>query len=260
MGEYKTAMIGNREITYFHEDNPRGEPLIFLHGFGVPPEHYESLLGKLGKNHDVIAPIAYGINCFEPQPTTIGEYADLTSDFSKELGLDKTHLVGHSMGGTVAIVAGSQNDSTSDIVAMNPTFPVDYGVTGFGLRAMYKGAREILGVDGEEDSTKFGLAIPIPFGVNMIKDLGSSYKLIKNICDFDYKEINTDQPMLILYGEKDEYFKLDKENKDLIKQAAPKARFERLPKGNHDLPILCPDQVEDKINQFIARVKNSEYV
>tara|TARA_Y100000034_G_scaffold115112_1_gene151949 strand:- start:1103 stop:1876 length:774 start_codon:yes stop_codon:yes gene_type:complete len=257
MSEYKIEQFGPLQVKYLHKDNFGGEPLVFLHGYGVPPKHYEHFLDKLATNYEVIAPVAYGINCFKSQPSSIDEYAELTSEFSRKVFRGKAHFVGHSLGGSIAIVSSSHNKDISDIVAINPLLPIDYSVWGFSIRALYKGNREILGIDGEKSSTKFGLVIPIPFGINLVKDLGSSYKLIRDICDFNYEGIKIEQPTLFLYGEDDEYFRLHEKNEDLLKKTASNGRVKRIPKRNHDWPIFNPDQASEEVNQFIFQLRNS---
>ncbi|HZX45594.1 MAG TPA: hypothetical protein VFF28_07985 [Candidatus Nanoarchaeia archaeon] len=125
------------------------------------------------------------------------------------LRIGPSHIVGHSLGGAVAIASGQDNEDISDVVSMNPLFPINYNLVGFGLRALYKGTREIWGISGERSSRGFGLIISFPFLVNAARDPISTYKTIRSICRYQYKDVKIRNPVLILYGTSDEYFSLD---------------------------------------------------
>jgi pimeloyl-ACP methyl ester carboxylesterase len=81
----------------------RGAPLVFLHGAGgLVPE--EPLLEKLAERFHVFAPLWPGFG-EEPGEDLLEDMLDFTLhgwDVVEALGLDRPHLVGHSMGGMIA--------------------------------------------------------------------------------------------------------------------------------------------------------------
>jgi pimeloyl-ACP methyl ester carboxylesterase len=80
-----------------------GAPLVFLHGAGgLLPE--EPLLAKLAERFHVFAPVWPGFG-EEPGEELLEDMLDFTLhgwDVVDALGLEKPHLVGHSMGGMIA--------------------------------------------------------------------------------------------------------------------------------------------------------------
>ena len=81
----------------------RGAPLVFLHGAGgLVPE--EPLLDALAERFHVFAPLWPGFGA-EPGEELLEDMLDFTLhgfDVVEALGLERPHLVGHSMGGMIA--------------------------------------------------------------------------------------------------------------------------------------------------------------
>ncbi len=92
-------------INYHREGE--GPPLVLLHGVGHHWQAWEPVIERLVDRFDVIAcdspgfghsaPLAAGI---EP---TIPAYADAFEWFFAELGLERPHVAGNSMGGAIAL-------------------------------------------------------------------------------------------------------------------------------------------------------------
>jgi pimeloyl-ACP methyl ester carboxylesterase len=80
-----------------------GKPLVFLHGAGgLFPEN--PFLDALAKTYHVFAPElpGYGESTGDDLLEDMLDFTLHTSDVLAELGLQKPHLVGHSMGGMIA--------------------------------------------------------------------------------------------------------------------------------------------------------------
>jgi pimeloyl-ACP methyl ester carboxylesterase len=92
-------------INYHREG--AGEPIVLLHGVGHHWQAWRPVIGLLAGELDVVAcdspgfgrsaPLAPGI---EP---TIPSYADAFEWFFAELGLERPHVAGNSMGGAIAL-------------------------------------------------------------------------------------------------------------------------------------------------------------
>ena len=81
----------------------QGAPLLFLHGGGGAPR-WLPFMTSLAERFDVIVPEHPGFGKSETPEwlDTIGDLAFFYLDFIKQLGLERVHLVGSSMGGWIA--------------------------------------------------------------------------------------------------------------------------------------------------------------
>lgn len=82
----------------------KGFPLVLLHGYLGGAALWDQQIETFSKNFDVIVPelSGYGGNSDQPPLDTIAGYACQVLDVLDDLGIDKFHLVGHSMGGMIA--------------------------------------------------------------------------------------------------------------------------------------------------------------
>jgi pimeloyl-ACP methyl ester carboxylesterase len=99
-----------------------GAPLVFLHGAGgLLPE--EPLLAKLAERFHVFAPVWPGFG-EEPGEDLLEDMLDFTLhgwDVVEALGLERPHLVGHSMGGMIAAeMACVNNASVAKLALLAP--------------------------------------------------------------------------------------------------------------------------------------------
>jgi pimeloyl-ACP methyl ester carboxylesterase len=76
-----------------------------LHGIGSSSLSWRHQLANLGTDHHLVAWDApgYGQSIDPGEGWTINDYAEAVADFVSELGLRDVHLVGHSMGGVIAL-------------------------------------------------------------------------------------------------------------------------------------------------------------
>jgi pimeloyl-ACP methyl ester carboxylesterase len=94
-------------VTINHHRVGSGPPLVLLHGIGLRWQINEPVLGLLAREHDVIACDSPGFGRSAPLPAdvvpTIAAYTDAFERFFAELGLDRPHVAGNSMGGAIAL-------------------------------------------------------------------------------------------------------------------------------------------------------------
>lgn len=83
-----------------------GPPVVLIHGIGQFVEHWLSAIHALSAHHKVYALDLPGHGKTDkPQDVsyTIEEYAQFVKDFMSALGIEKAHIVGHSLGGAISI-------------------------------------------------------------------------------------------------------------------------------------------------------------
>ncbi|KGM43297.1 hypothetical protein JY97_08105 [Alkalispirochaeta odontotermitis] len=99
--------INSRKIRYI--DSGSGPPLVFIHGFGASIYSWRKNLDPISKHHRVCAPDLPGFG-YSDKPLdadyTIDAYADFIVQFMDKLEIKKAVLVGHSLGGGIALLTG----------------------------------------------------------------------------------------------------------------------------------------------------------
>jgi lipase len=104
----------------------QAEPIIFIHGlFAILAQHTPSVSQFLSPNPVSIPDLpGYGTNRhYPPDDISVGVAADFISAHMHALGYDRAHLVGHSIGGAVAVVVASRYPkAVASIVSVEGNF------------------------------------------------------------------------------------------------------------------------------------------
>jgi pimeloyl-ACP methyl ester carboxylesterase len=102
-GRAKTVSLHGRSISY--REAGAGPALLLIHGMAGTSEGWDAVIGPLARNHTVIAPDFPGHGESEPGggDYSLGGLAAGLRDLLAVLGHDRATLVGHSLGGGVAL-------------------------------------------------------------------------------------------------------------------------------------------------------------
>jgi pimeloyl-ACP methyl ester carboxylesterase len=113
-----------------HRRSGTGEPLVLMHGIGSRWQMWEPVMGRLAEQHDVIAVDLPGFGASPmPPPGTppgIDSLVALVSEFLGQLGVERPHVAGNSMGGLLALEMANRGLARS-ATALSPA--------GFASRA-----------------------------------------------------------------------------------------------------------------------------
>ena len=99
----KTVTLHGREVAYLGGGS--GPVLLLIHGMAGTCENWRDVLEPLARNHTVIAPDlpGHGISAGGPGDYSLGNLAAGLRDLLFVLGHERATLVGHSLGGGVAM-------------------------------------------------------------------------------------------------------------------------------------------------------------
>jgi len=95
--------VGKLDIHYL--TGGCGDPLVVIHGGGNGAEGWLQNVTELGEHYRIYVPDLPGFG--HSQPTdgdhSMSEFVQFLEDFTHSLGLNRFHLVGHSIGGGIAL-------------------------------------------------------------------------------------------------------------------------------------------------------------
>lgn len=101
----ETAEAGGRRIRFLERGGQAGDPVILLHGFGGDLNNWLFTLPALAEAHRVIAVDlpGHGGSVKDVGSGQLDDLVDALAAFLDARGLAAVHLVGHSLGGLVAM-------------------------------------------------------------------------------------------------------------------------------------------------------------
>lgn len=110
----QTAHIDGLALTYARLDAPSSphHPVLLLHGWGVNAALMLTTARSLQQaGISAIVPDLPGFGLSDPPPVTwlVGDYAKLVVRLLDQLGLEQVGLIGHSFGGRLGLILGSDH-------------------------------------------------------------------------------------------------------------------------------------------------------
>ena len=101
--ESKSIKVNGLDVRYYAAG--RGEPLVVIHGGGGDARTWWKNIAELALNYTVYAPDLPGFGGSQPLSGNyyIHELSEFIGKFAASIGLDRFNLVGHSLGGGIAL-------------------------------------------------------------------------------------------------------------------------------------------------------------
>ena len=153
------AEVGGRRLRYLERgpDEPAGDPVVLLHGFGGDLNNWLFNTDKLAERRRVYAldlP-GHGESSKDVGAGDLAAFAEVLGGFLDAVGAARAHLIGHSMGGAVALAYALEHpDRVASITLVAPAglgedINPDYidGFVAAERRRELKGVLELLFAD-----------------------------------------------------------------------------------------------------------------
>jgi pimeloyl-ACP methyl ester carboxylesterase len=239
-----------------------GAPLVFFHGAGgLLPQ--EPLLEQLAQRYHVYAPVWPG---YGPEPTEdlIEDMLDFTLhgwDIVDALGLERPHLVGHSMGGMIAAEMAAINPKGLDKLALiapaglwldQYPIPDIFATTPFDLPKLLfadpsKG--EVFLTGGTDFSNRDALR---DFMVGNARRLGTAGKILFPVPNrrLSKRLYRLTAPALVVWGREDQL--IPPVYADRWLALVPQAEKVVVADAGHMVPYEQPEAVEQAIVRFLG--------
>lgn len=244
------------ELLHYEEEG-NGPVLVFLHGLMGSCENWRSISHRLaGRFRVVCMDLPNHGQSPHQDPFTISSMAHAVERTSEAIGLERPVVVGHSMGGRVAMWLASEHpEEISGFVS------VDMGVKTFPPAHLFvlRACKNLpLGQLTTREQLKNELLRWLPFGqtcdfllqnVERDKDERFFWRVPLDILIQGYQTVNVmpklpriyQGPCLFLAGG-DSSLKIDREW-DLIQAQFPKAELKVIPGAGHLVQVDAPDQL-----------------
>jgi pimeloyl-ACP methyl ester carboxylesterase len=133
-----------RRVQLNHHRVGQGEPLVLLHGIGSRWQMWRPVIDRLAEHHDVIAVDlpGFGSSPMPPPGTAPGieSLIALTSVFLTELGVERPHVAGNSMGGLMALEMATRGLVRS-ATALSPAGFANRPEMGYGRASLWLSVR-----------------------------------------------------------------------------------------------------------------------
>lgn len=141
----KEISVGGRKIVYFEEGS--GFPFLIIHGWALDPISYFFPFQKMlaGQGYRVILLTLPGFEKGESLSVckTAKDYVDFILNFADELCIGKFSLIGHSMGGAIAIkLAAWHPERVQALILFSP------GIMPFSEKHIWKHILFLMGFAG----------------------------------------------------------------------------------------------------------------
>lgn len=131
----KKIELSNETTIAYAEEGSGDQTLIFIHGLGSYLPAWNKNLPELSKHYRCIAVDlpGYGKSSKGNYEFSMTYYAQIISEFAEKKGLDNIVLVGHSMGGQIALTAALQYPELVDKLVL--IAPAGFEVFNKGQRS-----------------------------------------------------------------------------------------------------------------------------
>ncbi len=252
-----------------------GDPILLLHGFPTSSHLYRKILPALGKTHRAIAIDLPGYGRSDKHLDLTYDYelyANTLNAFLDTLGIQKTHLVVHDLGGPAGLYWATHNPGrVRSIVVLNTlVFPeVHWTVTAFLLALRLPGLRDFLvspkglvatmklGVVHKERMNRETLTpYTAPFETKPARKAlikAGSGLGIGGLAKIAKKLPSLEAPLRLIYGEKDRVLPDVAKTMKRIQTLRPDAELTALPNCGHFLQEDAPERVAELIAEFASQ-------
>ena len=264
----------------------QGPPILLLHGMACDHTTWLPIIDRLAARHTVVAPdlLGHGQSDKPRADYSVGGYANGMRDLLTVLGIDRVTVVGHSLGGGVAMQFAYQYPERTERLALiapggmgSEVTPIIRAVTlpGFhtamGLVTL-PGVRHVLGgamrrLNGLDHAT--------------LRDLGEVADIIDHMKDprerralahvvracidlrgqiitmVDRAYLSQEMPMCFIWGEDDRV--IPAKHAEHARQAAPESRVHVLPGVGHFPHKDAPHATADLLHDFVVETKPASH-
>ena len=268
------ATLVTEQGVVHYEAYGRGRPVLLLHGWLNSWNVWRSTIEALGRDFRLYALDFFGFGDSSDQANdfSVSNFSTLDTQFMAQLGIQRAPLVGHSMGGTVALTTAIRHPDQIAKVAVVGS-PIDGASLSPLLRiAAYPGWQSL----ARKVPAMFR---PVQFGLNLFLRVYSRFlaRDARAVCQMLTSDLNKltvmpflesigtlrqtdlrslvgclDMPVMGIYGAKDVL--VDPGQAQVLKQALPSGQIAWFEDSGHFPMMDEPERFHTTLRDFLADV------
>jgi pimeloyl-ACP methyl ester carboxylesterase len=272
---WQTELHGHRVIYRIAGNGPA---VVLVHGMVNSSRHWESVALRLADEYTVIAPdlIGHGDSAAVRGDYSLGAHAASIRDLLAAIGVDRATLVGHSLGGGVAMQFFYQFPQRTERLVLVSSGGLGREVSPLLRGAALPGASALVwlaahrglmtGLDraGEglrkRGSAKGAFVQALVRALRPLEEPGARkafLQTLRSVIDFHGQRVSArdrlyllaPMPTLIVWGERDNTIPLA-HGRD-AHHAVPGSRFETLPRAAHFPHLEDPEGLAEVLREFL---------
>jgi pimeloyl-ACP methyl ester carboxylesterase len=273
---WQIELHGHRAIYHMVGSGP---PVVLIHGMLNSSRHWRSVAMRLAEHHTVIAPdlIGHGDSATPRGDYSLGAHASSIRDLLAVLGVERATVVGHSLGGGVAMQFFYQFPQRTERLVLISSGGLGHEVSPLLRTASLPGASLLatlathprllsaLHTTGEWLSASgWRRAVYLQAIVRALRPLErpgarkAFLHTLRSVIDVHGQRVSAsdrlyllaEMPTLIVWGERDNTIPLA--HGLAAQQAAPGARFQSLPGAAHFPHLEDPETLAQVLLDFIG--------
>jgi pimeloyl-ACP methyl ester carboxylesterase len=263
--EWQLELHGHRVIYRIAGEGP---PVVLIHGMVNSSRHWEKVALALAERHTVIAPdlIGHGDSATPRGDYSLGAHAAVIRDLLSAIGVDRASIVGHSLGGGVAMQFFWQFPQRTQRLVLVSSGGLGHEVSPL-LRSMALPGIELAVAAAANPGVVRALASTgrqgrvIARALRPLSQPGARRAFLhtlRSVIDMRGQRVSaTDRlyllesmPTLIVWGERDNTIPI--EHGRAAHRAIPRSRFRTLPKAAHFPHLEDPEGLARVLDEFLS--------
>lgn len=239
--------------------DPQRHALVFLHFFGGSARSWNRVIARLAGEYETLAidlP-GFGAEAEASGPYTVAAYADFVAAAVRARGLDDYVLVGHSMGGKIALaLAARRPQGLRSLVLLAPSPPTPEPIEE-EMRASLIAGWGHYGPASETLARVTARPLSGDLRERTIADMMNSGKCawMSWLQHGSREDISAamsciDVPVIVLSGDCDEALPCTLIQREVVDRLG-RASFVRVPDSGHLLPLEAPNAVAELIRRGV---------
>jgi pimeloyl-ACP methyl ester carboxylesterase len=263
-----------------------GPPVVLIHGMVNASRHWAAVAERLAERHTVIAPdlIGHGDSATPRGDYSLGAHATVIRDLLSALGIERATMVGHSLGGGIAMVyfwqyperverlalvsSGGLGDEVSPLLR-SAALPGASALISLATHRLVTGNLDRAGVALRERGSWVGAQLQaVARALRPLESAGQREAFVQTlravidrhgqrVSATDRLYLLRDMPTLIAWGERDRTIPV--EHGIAAHRAIPGSRFVTIPGAAHFPHIERPDELAAALEDFIAATEPARY-